>query len=133
MTLTSVLHQLQQLRVDCLVGFPQHGDQVIDLFGIVGGEEGIGCASFATAGGSPDTVDIVLGGVRVVIIDDKFHIFNICKVLQCGKQEGASGRFCTPQQPDQKDKLEGAPQQGARAEKKKRYKREKRSPGLVKQ
>lgn len=129
-SLTSVLHQLEQLGVDGLVGLPQHGDQVVDLFDIVGGKEGVGGARFATAGGSPDTVDIVLGGVRVVIIDDKFHIFNICKVLQCGKREGASGRFCTQQQPDQKDKLEGAPQEGARAEKKKCYKTKKRkSPG----
>lgn len=79
--LTSVLHQLEQLGVDCLVGLAEHGDQVAHLFSIVGGEEGIGGTRVGTAGCPPNTVDIVLRGVRVVIIDDKFHIFNICKVL----------------------------------------------------
>lgn len=101
--LTSVPH-LEQLGVDGLVGLAEHSDQVAGLFHVVGGEEGVGRARFLTAGRASNAVDIVLRGVRVVIIDDKFHILHICKVLQCGKKGKPQG-FCTPQQPNQREKL----------------------------
>lgn len=78
-TTSSVLCHLDQLRIDGLVGLAQHRDQVTGLFHVVGGEESVGRARFLTAGRAANAVDIVLGGVRVVIIDDKFHILHICE------------------------------------------------------
>lgn len=49
------------------------------MFHVVGGEEGVRRARFLTAGCASNAVDIILGGVRVVIIDDKFHILHICE------------------------------------------------------
>lgn len=76
---SSVLCHLHQLGVNGLVGLAEHRDQVTGLFHIVGGEEGIGCARFLTSGSASNAMDIILGGVRVVIIDDKFHILHICE------------------------------------------------------
>lgn len=76
-TTSSVVRHLDQLGVDGLVGLAEHRDQVAGLFHVVGGEEGVGRARFLTAGRASNAVDIVLGGVRVVIIDDKFHILHI--------------------------------------------------------
>lgn len=101
---SSVLCHLEQFGVDGLAGLAQDRDQVVGLFHVVGRKEGVGRARFLTAGRAADTVDIVLGGVRVVIIDDKFHILHICKALQCGKKGNVATIFffCTPQQPHQK-------------------------------
>lgn len=84
---SSVLCHLEQFGVDGLIGLAQDRDQVVGLFHVVGCKEGVGCARFLTAGRAANSVDIVLRGVRVVIIDDKFHILHICKVLQCGKKK----------------------------------------------
>lgn len=100
LTWTSVFNQLKQFGVDGLISLPKHRDEVIYLLNIVRSKECVCCACFGTAGSSSNSVDIVLWGVRVVIIDDKFHIFHICKVLQCGKKRGT--KFCTPQQPNRR-------------------------------
>lgn len=78
-TTSSVLCHLDQLGVNGLVGLAEHRDQVTGLFHVVGGEEGVGRARFLTSGCASNAVDIILGGVRVVIIDDKFHILHICE------------------------------------------------------
>lgn len=78
-TTSSVLCHLDQLGVNGLVGLAEHRDQVTGLFHVVGGEEGVGCARFLTSGCASNAVDIILGRVRVVIIDDKFHILHICE------------------------------------------------------
>lgn len=82
-TATSAVRHLDEFGVDGLVGLAEDSNQVAGLFHVVRREEGVGGARFLTAGRASNAVDIVLGGVRVVIIDDKFHIFHICKVLQC--------------------------------------------------
>lgn len=76
-TTSSVLCHLDQFGVNGLVGLTEHRDQVTGLFHVVGGEEGVGRARFLTSGCASNAVDIILGGVRVVIIDDKFHILHI--------------------------------------------------------
>lgn len=76
---SSVLSHLDQLGVNGLVGLPQHRDQVAGLFHVIGGEEGVRSARFLTPGRASNAMDIILGGVRVVIIDDKFHILHICE------------------------------------------------------
>lgn len=84
---SSVFRHLEELGVDGLVGLAEDRDQVVGLPHIVGRKERVGRARLLTAGRSADAVDVVLGRVRVVIIDDKFHILHIWKVLQCGKKE----------------------------------------------
>lgn len=76
---SSVLCHLDEFGVNGLVGLAQHRDQVARLFHVVGGEEGVRRARFLTPGCASNAVDIILGGVRVVIIDDKFHILHICE------------------------------------------------------
>lgn len=76
---SSVLGHLDEFGVNGLVGLAQHRDQVASLFHVVGGEEGVRRARFLTPGRASNAVDIILGGVRVVIIDDKFHILHICE------------------------------------------------------
>lgn len=78
-TTSSVLCHLDQLGVNGLVGLAEHRDQVTGLFHVVGGEEGVSRARFLTSGCASNAVDIILGGVRVVIIDDKFDILHICE------------------------------------------------------
>lgn len=76
---SSVLCHLDEFGVNGLVGLTQHTDQVTGLFHVVVGEERVRRARFLTAGCASNAVDIILGGVRVVIIDDKFHILHICE------------------------------------------------------
>lgn len=52
------------------------------------GEEGISGPCLLATSCSANTVDIVLRVVWVVKVDDKFHVFNICKItLKCGTAE----------------------------------------------
>ena len=107
---SSVFRHLEELWVDGLVGLAEHRDEVTGLPHVVGSEEGVGCACLLATSRSANAVDIVLRVVGVVKVDDKFHVFNICKiVLQCGikEEEDSTQRRAPapPQQPDQKQKL----------------------------
>lgn len=106
---SSVFCHLEELGVDCLVGLSQHRDEIAGLPHVVGSEEGISSACLLATSCSANAVDIVLRVVGVVKVDDKFHVFNICKiVLQCGiKEKQDSTQGCAPvppQQPDQKQR-----------------------------
>lgn len=106
---SSVFRHLEELGVDCLVGLAEHRDEVTGLPHVVWSEEGISCACLLATSRSANAVDIVLRVVGVVKVDDKFHIFNICKiVVRCGikeKQDSTQRRApAPPQQPDQKQK-----------------------------
>lgn len=103
---------MEELGVDSLVGLTEHSDEVTGLPHVVGSEEGVSCACLLATSCSANAVDIVLRVVGVVKVDDKFHIFHICKiVLQCGiKEKEGSTQRCAPappQQPDQKQKVSG--------------------------
>lgn len=74
---------MEELGVDRLVGLAEHRDQVPGLPHVAGGEEGIGRACLLATSRSPDAVDIVLRVVGVVKVDDKFHVFHICKGMRC--------------------------------------------------
>lgn len=107
---SSVFCHLEELGVDGLVGLAEDRDEVTGLPHIVWGEEGISRASLLATGRSANAVNIVLRVVGVVKVDDKFHVFNICKgVLKCGiKEKQDSTQTCAPeppQQPDQKDEI----------------------------
>lgn len=101
---SSDFSHLEELGVDGLVGLPEHRDEVAGLPHVVGGEEGIGRACLLATCRSANAVDIVLRVVGVVKVDDKFHVFNICKiVLRCGRGKRRTAHFvpAPPQQPDQ--------------------------------
>ena len=79
---------MEELGVDCLVGLAEHRDEVAGLPHVVWSEEGIGRACLLATCRSANAMDIVLRVVGVVKVDDKFHVFHICKiVLQCGIEE----------------------------------------------
>lgn len=73
----SGLHQLQQFGVDGLPGLLQHPDELPGLPDVPRSEEGVGRAFVGAAGGAADAMDVVLGGVGIVVIDDKLDIFHI--------------------------------------------------------
>lgn len=101
---SSVLHHLEELGVDCLVGLSENRDEVAGLPHVVWCEEGIGCACLLATSCSAYAVDIVLRVVGVVKVDDKFHVFNICKIaLTCGIRirEDDTCVPAPPHQPDQ--------------------------------
>lgn len=91
---------MEELGVDVLIGLAEHRDEVARLPHVVGREEGVGRARLLAAGRAANAVDIILRVVGVVKVDDKFHVFHICKewALTCGrdrkrerKEEGAQG------------------------------------------
>lgn len=94
---SSVFSHLEELRVNGLVGLTQNRDEVAGLSHVVWCEEGIGGARLLTASCSANTMDIILRVVGVVKVDDKFHVFNICKiVLRCSTgEEGSTQKMCT--------------------------------------
>lgn len=107
---SSDFRHLEELGVDCLVGLAEHRDEVTGLPHVVWSEEGISRACLLATCCSANAVDIVLRVVGVVKVDDKFHVFNICKiVLRSGKKEKEdSTKRCAPappQQPNQKQKV----------------------------
>lgn len=69
--------EFQQFRVYHLIRFLQHLYQIVDLVGIIRREEGIRSASFLSATGTADTMNIIFGTGRIVKIDDKLDVFNV--------------------------------------------------------
>lgn len=89
---SSVFRHLEELGVDRLVGLAEHRDEVAGLSHVVWSEEGISRACLLATSCSANAVDIVLRVVGVVKVDDKFHVFNICKIaLKCGIKEKEDG------------------------------------------
>lgn len=91
---SSVFCHLEELWVDSLVGLSKHRDEVAGLPHVVWCEEGIGCACLLATSRSANAVDIVLGVVGVVKVDDKFDVFNICNVAVWHKKRTAH-KMCT--------------------------------------
>lgn len=87
---------MEELGVDCLVCLAEHRDEVTGLSHVVRSEESISRACLLATSCSANAVDIVLRVVGVVKVDDKFHVFNICKiVLRCGiKEQQDSTQLC---------------------------------------
>lgn len=83
------VHKLKQFRIDGLACLLQHSDEVSCLSQVSWGEEGVGRALVGTAGCAPNTMDIILRGARIVIVDDELdilHIFWIKPVLEQGRK-----------------------------------------------
>ena len=73
----SGVDQLQQLGVDGLPGLLQDPDQVPGLPQVPRGEEGVGRALVGAARRAPDAVDVVLRGVRIVVVDDELDVLHV--------------------------------------------------------
>lgn len=83
------------------MGLLQNPDQLAGLADVARGEEGVGGAFVGAAGRAADAVDVVLGGVGVVVIDDELHILHVLKDatrvegrgvgLRSGKDKHTSG------------------------------------------
>lgn len=82
----STVSQLQQFGIDRLPGFLQDPDQLSGLPEVPRSEKGVSGAFVSAASCTPDAVDIILGWVRVVIVDDKLDILHIF-----GSRGGARG------------------------------------------
>lgn len=82
----STVDQLQQFGIDRLPGFLQDPDQLSGLPEVPRSEKGVSGAFVSAASCTPDAVDIILGWVRVVIVDDKLDILHIF-----GSRGGARG------------------------------------------
>lgn len=71
------LHELEQFGVDGLPGLRQNPDQVSRLPQVPRGEEGVGRPLVGAARRTSDAVDVVLGGIGIVIVDDELDVFHI--------------------------------------------------------
>lgn len=70
---------LVQLGVDRLVGLLKHGYQLLGLLHVVGREESVRRASLVRACRPADAVDVVLGAVRIIVVDDKPDVVHVCE------------------------------------------------------
>lgn len=71
------IHKLKQFRIDGLPGLLQHPDKVPGLPQVPWGEEGVGSALVGAAGRTSDTMDVILRGAGIVIVDHELDIFHI--------------------------------------------------------
>lgn len=69
---------MDELGVYGLVGLTEDRDEVVSLFHVVGRKESVRRASFLTASRTANAVNVVLGIVGVVIVNDKFDVLHIC-------------------------------------------------------
>ena len=76
-TTSSVFGHLDELGVYGLVGLAEDRDEVVSLFHVVGRKESVGRAGFLTASRTANAVNVVLGIVGVVIVNDKFDVLHI--------------------------------------------------------
>lgn len=97
----SVVDKLQQLGIDGLPGLLQNPDQLAGLTDVARSEEGVGGAFVGAAGRAADAVDVVLGRVGVVVIDNELDVLHVLKMrgglrkgvgIGSGKDKHASGK-----------------------------------------
>lgn len=70
-----------QFRIDNLSRLVEDGDQVARLPLVVGGKERVRRPRLRTPSCPADSVDVILGRVGVVVIDDVLDIFDVWKIL----------------------------------------------------
>lgn len=83
----SVDGKLQQFGIDGLLGLLQNPDQLAGLAGVARSEEGVGGAFVGAAGRAADAVDVVLGRVGVVVIDNELDVLHVLK-MRGGSRNG---------------------------------------------
>lgn len=91
---TSVVGKLQQFGIDGLPGLLQNPDQLAGLTAVARSEEGVGGAFVGAAGRAADAVDVVLGRVGVVVIDNELDVLHVLKMrggLRKGVRIGSGG------------------------------------------
>lgn len=69
---------IDRSRVTHLVGLAQHLDQIICLIGVGMREQGVGRAPVIGASGTSNAMHIVLRVRRIIIVDHKLDIVNVC-------------------------------------------------------
>lgn len=86
--------KLQQFGIDGLPGLLQDPDQLAGLTAVARSEEGVGGAFVGAAGRAADAVDVVLGRVGVVVIDNELDVLHVLKMrggLRKGVRTGSGG------------------------------------------
>lgn len=73
----SVLGHLNQLRVDNLVSFAQHIDEVAGLVRVGVGEQRVRGTGVVGASGTADAVNVILRVGRVVVVDYELYVFDV--------------------------------------------------------
>lgn len=69
--------EFEEFWIDNLVSLCQNVHQILGLLGIVGSEKCVRGSCALGAASTTDTVDVILGTVGVVEVDDKFDIIHI--------------------------------------------------------
>lgn len=87
-TTTSVIYQLHEFRIDSLVSFLKHLDQLTRLFEVSRSEESVRCAFIRATGRASDTVHVILGAIWVIIVNDELDIFHVCSVIRIFEVSG---------------------------------------------
>lgn len=70
--------QLIQLRVDDLIGFFKNANEIVGLFRVVRCEECVGSSCIVGSACASNAVNVVLGAVGEVKVDDELDIVDIC-------------------------------------------------------
>jgi hypothetical protein len=86
----SAVGHLDQFGVDDLVRLSEHRNQILGLSCIVGGEEGVGSSALARPSRSPNSMDVVFRGVRVVEVDHKLYVLNVWMRIRLDKRKASS-------------------------------------------
>lgn len=69
--------QLKQLGVNLLLCFIQNFYQILCLAGVLWGEESVGRSDVGRTTRPTDAMDVILGTVRIVKVDDELNVLNI--------------------------------------------------------
>lgn len=65
-----------------LVGLAQHVDEIPGFIGIGVGEQRVRSSCIVRATSSTNPMNVIFGVWRVVVINYKLHVFDICSVAQ---------------------------------------------------
>ena len=71
------LTHLLELGIDHLLGLGQHFDEVVGLGRVLRREEGVGGAGAVFPAGSSDPVDVILGIVRIIVVDHELDVVDV--------------------------------------------------------
>jgi len=79
---TSTLCYFSQFWIHYLICFPQNWNKVISMFHVRGCKKSISCSCLLAVACTSNAVNVILRWRRIVEVDHKLHIFNVCK-QQC--------------------------------------------------
>ena len=95
---SGVLCQRHQFGVDHLICLLEYTDEIVCLFDVIGGEEGVGSSGLSGSGSASNTMYIVLRWRWVVKVYHESNVSHICYVaLRSGKTQNAAEKKRTKQ------------------------------------